>query len=454
MLKSLRASGTIGQTRAVFARRPRAERKGSDHRARPRRARRRRAFAPARPCRVYRLERTRSHRAARSGRLGSGLRRRGDRRARRRRRVGERTIRADGRGRRGAPFRLGQAQERECRSRSRPLVGLAPPAGTIGPVEGGADVTLRGERWTISRLSATIAGVKTNGELAYEPPAKSAAAPLANPDLALAEEAINGPAAAASRAPSAGRDGRIVLRSAAARGRARARAWAAATDESRRLLVGVEIRRRAPEPSPSRSARQRADASMRPMGSSAQGFSATLRLDKGRLDLNDMAMKIAGGAASGSVTFRRDRDSATLSGTMSAERLAINRAGFSGRIGGTLEFASTGQEPRRADRGPRRRRAVELVRRGVRPKRPGGARSRRRQIAGARGAARRDQHRLRTWTGAQQGAVEAARRRRAAFAERRNDQARTASDRPAARRRDAQRQLRSRRGCRSRRVSC
>ena len=81
-------------------------------------------------------------------------------------------------------------------------LGLASPGGTIGPVDGGADVTLRGERWTVSRLSATIAGVKTNGELSYEPPANVAAAPLANPDLALAEEAINGPAAAPTEAPS------------------------------------------------------------------------------------------------------------------------------------------------------------------------------------------------------------------------------------------------------------
>ena len=80
-------------------------------------------------------------------------------------------------------------------------------------------------------------------------------------------------------------------------------------------------------------------------GFSAKGFSATLRLNKGKLDLIDMAMKIAGGATSGSVTFQRNSDSATLSGTMSAEQLVINRAGFSGRIGGTLEFASTGKSP-------------------------------------------------------------------------------------------------------------
>ncbi len=73
-------------------------------------------------------------------------------------------------------------------------LGLAPPGGAIGPVESGADVTLRGERWTVSRLAATIAGVKAWGELTYEPPAKDVAGTLASPDLSLAEEAVNGPA--------------------------------------------------------------------------------------------------------------------------------------------------------------------------------------------------------------------------------------------------------------------
>ena len=90
-------------------------------------------------------------------------------------------------------------------------LGLASPGGTIGPVDGGADVTLRGERWTVSRLSATIAGVKTNGELSYEPQANVAAAPLANPDLALAEDAINGPAAVPTEAPLPCRDRRVIV---------------------------------------------------------------------------------------------------------------------------------------------------------------------------------------------------------------------------------------------------
>lgn len=70
-----------------------------------------------------------------------------------------------------------------------------------------------------------------------------------------------------------------------------------------------------------------------------------MRLDKGQLDLDDVVMKMAGGAASGHATLRRDRNGATLSGAMNGERLQISRTGFSGRIGGTIEFASTGNSP-------------------------------------------------------------------------------------------------------------
>ncbi len=223
-------------------------------------------------------------------------------------------------------------------------VGLAPPTGTIGPVEGGADVTLRGDRWTISRLSATIASVRMKGELAYEPPTKSTAAPLATPDLALAEDAINGPAAAASQFSPPAVTGELSFDRLPLAGLI---ALALGPPQQTKSKAFWSESKFAPMPlNPPRVAvRVSAPSLDAADGSSAQAFSATLRLDKGRLDVDDMAMKIAEGAASGSVTFRRGRDSATISGTISAERLAINRAGFSGRIGGTVEFASTGNSP-------------------------------------------------------------------------------------------------------------
>ena len=77
----------------------------------------------------------------------------------------------------------------------------------------------------------------------------------------------------------------------------------------------------------------------------ARDFATTLRFDKGRLDLDDFAMKIAGGSASGRATLRRDGDNATLTGGLALDSVVFDRPGFSGRIGAALDFASTGRSP-------------------------------------------------------------------------------------------------------------
>ena len=223
-------------------------------------------------------------------------------------------------------------------------LGLASPGSTIGPVEAGADVTLRGERWTISRLAATVAGIKAHGDLAYEPPAKAAAAPIENPDVALAEEAVNGLAAVAAEPPPPAVTGELSFDRLPLAGLL-ALALGPPQPAKAGALWSEAKFAAAPLSPPPVAVRIHAATLDAADGFSAQGFSATLRLDKGRLDLDDMAMKIAGGAASGHAILRRDRDSATLSGAMNAERLAVSRAGLSGGIGGTIEFASTGKSP-------------------------------------------------------------------------------------------------------------
>jgi hypothetical protein len=77
----------------------------------------------------------------------------------------------------------------------------------------------------------------------------------------------------------------------------------------------------------------------------AREFATTLRFDKGRLDLDDFAMRIAGGGASGHATLRRDADNVTLTGALALDSVALDRTGFSGRIGAALDFASTGRSP-------------------------------------------------------------------------------------------------------------
>ncbi|HZZ62705.1 MAG TPA: AsmA-like C-terminal region-containing protein [Roseiarcus sp.] len=223
-------------------------------------------------------------------------------------------------------------------------LGLAPSGGTIGPVEVGADVTLRGDKWTISRLSASIAGLEANGELAYEPPAKAVAASLAIPDLALAEQAINGPDGSASGARPPAITGQLAFNRLPLAGLLALALGPPQPAKAGSLWTEAKFAA-APLNPPPFALRVNAATLDAGDGLAARGFSALLRLDNGRLDLDDMAMETAGGAASGRVTLRRDRDSATLNGVVSAKRLAISRAGFSGRIDGTLEFASTGKSP-------------------------------------------------------------------------------------------------------------
>ena len=223
-------------------------------------------------------------------------------------------------------------------------LGLTPSGRAIGPLDIEADATLRGARWTISRLSGTISGVKANGELAYEAP-KAAVASIQNPDLSLAEEAVNGPAVASIDAPQPTVTGELSFDRLPLLGLltlplglplpAKAETiWSEASfgDLPSLTLPPVAVRVSAPA----------LDVGN---GLTAQSFSAMVQLSKGRLDLDDMAMKIASGTVTGDLTLRNNRKSATLSGTLAADRLAISQGRLSGRIGGTLEFASTGKSP-------------------------------------------------------------------------------------------------------------
>ena len=77
----------------------------------------------------------------------------------------------------------------------------------------------------------------------------------------------------------------------------------------------------------------------------ARDFVTTLRFDKGRLDLDGFAMRIAGGGASGHATLRRDADTVTLTGALALDAIALDRPGFSGRVSAAVDFASTGRSP-------------------------------------------------------------------------------------------------------------
>ncbi len=221
------------------------------------------------------------------------------------------------------------------------VLGLAPSSAAIGPVEASADLTLRGDRWNASRLALSVAGVKARGALVYERPSERVeAAPIA--DLSRAEEAVNGPGADASRLPPPALTGelsfdRLQLADLAAlalgppQPAGAGRAWSEAKFVAPPLVL------------PPAAVRVNVGALTLADGLAAQGFSTNLRFDKGRLDLDDVAMGLAGAAASGRATLRRSGEIATLAGALSVEPALVRRAGFSGRIGARLEFASTGR---------------------------------------------------------------------------------------------------------------
>ena len=223
-------------------------------------------------------------------------------------------------------------------------LGLAPPnGGALGPSDIGFDATLRADRWSFSRLAATIAGIKASGDLTYQPSKPLEAVPEASADIARAQEAV-GSGTALAIPPPAEIEGQLTVE---------------------RMPLGGVLALALGPPQPGRSAARWSDvrfapAPLRPPSAAvklkvgtldltdaltAREFATTLRFDKGRLDLDELAMRIAGGGASGHVTLRRDADNVTLTGALALDSVALDRTGFSGRIGAALDFASTGRSP-------------------------------------------------------------------------------------------------------------
>ncbi len=65
-------------------------------------------------------------------------------------------------------------------------------------------------------------------------------------------------------------------------------------------------------------------------------------MDRGRLDLDDVAMDLGGARAGGRLTLRRDAALAAVTGEASVEPVAVDQPALRGRIGGELTFAGSG----------------------------------------------------------------------------------------------------------------
>ena len=226
-------------------------------------------------------------------------------------------------------------------------LGLAPAnGGALGPADIGFDATLRGDRWGFSRLAATIAGVKASGDLTYQPAKPLEAVPEASADIARAEEAVGsgGPPAKSPPPATAEIEGQLTVERMPLGG---VLALALGPPQPGRAGARWSDVRFAPVPlrPPSAAVKLRVGTLDLADALTAREFATTLRFDKGRLDLDDFAMRIAGGGASGHATLRRDADNVTLTGALALDSVALDRTGFSGRVGAALDFASTGRSP-------------------------------------------------------------------------------------------------------------
>jgi uncharacterized protein involved in outer membrane biogenesis len=226
-------------------------------------------------------------------------------------------------------------------------LGLAPAnGGALGPADIGFDATLRGDRWSFSRLAATIAGVKAGGDLTFQPAKPLEVSPEASAEIARAEEAA-GSGAEPAKPPASTPpeiEGQLTVDRMPLSG---ALALALGPPPPGRTAARWSDVRFAPAPlrPPSAAVKLRVGTLDLAEALTARDFTTTLRVDKGRLDLDDFAMKIAGGSASGRATLRRDADNVTLAGVLALDSVALDRTGFSGRIGAALDFASTGRSP-------------------------------------------------------------------------------------------------------------
>ena len=225
-------------------------------------------------------------------------------------------------------------------------LGLAPAnGGVLGPADIGFDATLRADRWSFSRLAATIAGVKGSGDLTFRPVKPLEAAPEASADIARAEEAVGSGAAPGKSAPAPAEiEGQLTVERMPLGG---ILALALGPPQSGRTGARWSDVRFATAPlrPPSAAVKLRVGTLDLTDALTAREFATTLRFDKGRLDLDDFAMRIAGGGASGHATLRRDAENVTLTGALALDAVTLDRTGFSGRIGAALDFASTGRSP-------------------------------------------------------------------------------------------------------------
>jgi hypothetical protein len=208
------------------------------------------------------------------------------------------------------------------------------------PVDLAADLVLRGQEVRVPRLTGSVAGSKLSGQLNWRPPPEPTPASSIEADVALARSiAGEAPVATATQI-----DGDLTLDRASLSALLSLPLGALPPAKPGTKWSDAKFAAPLVEPPPL-EIRLKIGALDVTEGLQARSAAARLRMERGRFDINDLSMDVAGGRASGRITVRRDGALATLSGQASLDSTAMDRAGLRGRFGAALAFASTGQSP-------------------------------------------------------------------------------------------------------------
>jgi uncharacterized protein involved in outer membrane biogenesis len=206
-------------------------------------------------------------------------------------------------------------------------LGLAKSGGLDAPIDLKADMALRGGQLAIPRLTGSVAGAKLDGEATWRPAAPEAI----DPDVALAQS-IAGEAPASQ----AQLEGEFSLDHASLVGLL---GPVLGAPQAKTLDAGFAPPLLDPPPL---DLKLRISALDLGAGPPARSASARLRLDHGRLDIDDLAMTVGGANASGRATLRRDGATIALTGQGAIEPAPVDRPALRGRIGGEFSFAGSG----------------------------------------------------------------------------------------------------------------
>lgn len=217
-------------------------------------------------------------------------------------------------------------------------LGLGGPAAAMIPVDLAADLVVRGADVRLPRLIGTVAGAKISGQLNWRPAVEPGPDASIDADVALARS-IAGETPTASRPQI---DGELVLDRASLAALLSLPLGAQQATKPGAKWSDARFGSPLLDP-PAVDVRLTIGALDIADGLQGRAASARMKTEKGRFDIAELAMDVAGGRAAGQVTIRRDGPVATLEGQASFDPTPVDRASVRGRLGAALAFASTGQ---------------------------------------------------------------------------------------------------------------